>query len=451
MPPRKIDGFAIVRFEAVNANGLEAILLEVKGDRLIQLTGPCGAGKSNVIETIEECFTGGVKLKIGQDEGFAEVEISNGSEQFRIRRILKKGATPTLEMKTGEEFDFKVNRPSDYIKKLLGPDRVANPTDLINITGGGIGRKAVFLNALNIDVTDQEKRINEKKASRKALHITIGDKKKAISLLPEFDETVPEKVVPLKDVLKEIKDANTHNEGLEKIEREILDSNDKIEILEKEEKTIDDNIAQARQNILDIENTIKRLEQGIKNINSSVLKEKKQIEEKEASLAKLKFIKMDELNEKYDNLDKINDTIRENINLTEQQAELASDQTDYTKMGNDIKEIEAEKSGLIGNKITVKGLTIGDDDVYFNGVPYSILSSGEKLYIGCAISSSQLDKTKVKVVFVDNVSLLDIPLLNKLRKLLGKFQVWEVHNAFVGEKLNVITIKSGKVAKTKSA
>jgi len=98
----------------------------------------------------------------------------------------------------------------------------------------------------------------------------------------------------------------------------------------------------------------------------------------------------------------------------------------------------------------IPGLSIGEDDVYYakNGstpVPGSMWSTGESIYLGCVIRVAQGGNSKLKTVFVDDVSLLDVETLDRLREILGDYQVFEVHNNIVGEPLNVVTISEGEI------
>lgn len=405
----KENKFKIIRFVAKNANGLKAVEITPDGD-IVQLTGKNGAGKTSVIDTALQVLHGGLELLEGSESGKGELDISNGSQQYRISREAKNGKPPVLSIHQGEGFDLSVKRPSEFLRGLVGENIIDYPLMFVNKSGKE--RKAIVFGALGIDTSIFDTQIEELEGERQVVNKRIMANRSQLNL-QKPDDSLP------KDEL---------------LISELVVERDQAEALNRDISTVKIAIAEETRKITMVENQLSSLKEGLKTLNANL-----------AEYDGVNIPDLTVLTEKIANAEETNQNIRMNNVLIGKAKELDADKTYYTELGDERKTLESQKQGAISDLLPIPGITIEEDDVYWNGVPGSKWSTGESMYIGCAMRVAQVDKSQTNVVFVDDVSLLDEEILLKMRELLGDFQIWEIFNQIIGDPINVITIEDGMV------
>jgi len=405
----KENKFKIIRFVAKNANGLKAVEITPDGD-IVQLTGKNGAGKTSVIDTALQVLHGGLELLEGSESGKGELDISNGSQQYRISREAKNGKPPVLSIHQGEGFDLSVKRPSEFLRGLVGENIIDYPLMFVNKSGKE--RKAIVFEALGIDTSIFDTQIEELEGERQVVNKRIMANRSQLNL-QKPDDSLP------KDEL---------------LISELVVERDQAEALNRDISTVKIAIAEETRKITMVENQLSSLKEGLKTLNANL-----------AEYDGVNIPDLTVLTEKIANAEETNQNIRMNNILIGKAKELDADKTYYIELGDERKTLESQKQGAISDLLPIPGITIEEDDVYWNGVPGSKWSTGESMYIGCAMRVAQVDKSQTNVVFVDDVSLLDEEILLKMRELLGDFQIWEIFNQIIGDPINVITIEDGMV------
>jgi len=440
-------GFRIFRFIAEKVNGLKVVEINPKGES-IQISGKVGAGKTSVIDTLLQTFTGGLVLKEGEKEGLSAVEISDGEKQFKIVRKVKDNGSPTLNVLTGPEYDMKLTRPADFLRTLVGKDAVISPTMFTHVKGGGNTRKQILFEALGIDTSTEDNKIAILKQKRTILNHEINTLRVNLKNNP-INYKLSKEVLSATELIEELNKANKQNQelqnGLDVLARDVKSHKKDIADM----KMVEEDIKAMEQKLIDMKNQYqKRIEQ--------IAKVGAKLTEQEKMLHKTQSINTIYLEEQIAQIDEQNDVIRQNNEQRKKEIELAEKQDGYSDLGLEIKQIESHKQAAIDNIMPIEGLSIGEDDVFYSvtpsdtPVPSSKWSTGESIFLGCAIRIAQGDNSKLKTVFVDDVSLLDVETLERLRELLGDYQVFEIHNNIVGKPFNVITIAEGEVVNEKN-
>ena len=405
----KENKFKIIRFVAKNANGLKAVEITPDGD-IVQLTGKNGAGKTSVIDTALQVLHGGLELLEGSESGKGELDISNGSQQYRISREVKNGKPPVLSIHQGEGFDLSVKRPSEFLRALVGENIIDYPLMFVNKSGKE--RKAIVFEALGIDTSIFDSQIEEFEGERQVVNKRIIANRSQLNL-QKPDDSLP------KDEL---------------LISELVVERDQAEALNREKNRLNTSLSNAIARSADLSEKLFASEKIAEAL-------RKEISESDFD----NIHDLTELTEKIANAEETNQNIRMNNILIGKAKELDADKAYYTELGDERKTLEIQKQGAISDLLPIPGITIEEDDVYWNGVHGSKWSTGESMYIGCAMRVAQVDKSQTNVVFVDDVSLLDEEILLKMRELLGDFQIWEIFNQIIGDPINVITIEDGMV------
>jgi hypothetical protein len=137
-----------------------------------------------------------------------------------------------------------------------------------------------------------------------------------------------------------------------------------------------------------------------------------------------------------------NKKVRENLAREVKEKAKAALGEQFSAKGKEMDSLEFDKAKLLHDaKVPVEGLSVAGDEVVFNGIPVSNLSTAEKIRVGSAIAVAQ--NPKAKIILCDDVSLLDSTSLKVLHETCKDFQVWQVFN---DESKNVgIYIESGEI------
>ena len=431
-----MSGYKILRFVAENVNGLKAVEITPTGD-IVQLQGKNGAGKSSVIDSIMQTLRGGLELREGTENGESILELGSDADNYRIRRIVSEKGT-RIEITTGKDWNLSVNRPSDFLRGLVGPEICIDPTMFVNQKSGKI-RKQLLLDALDIDTTEIDEKIADVMYRRKGYNLNIESARVKLRETP-IDTELPAdlaNIQPLIDNLTGLKDQQREiHQGVEQISRTLAEINDdqaELADLETEIKAEEERIANMKKQFV---LRARQIAESLKKVNVESAEWDKKVEEFDEG-------RIDKAQESIDTFQQTNLNITANNTLKLVKVEMENDQVIYRDLGREMKSLEKERQAQID--MPIDGIEIGEDDVVWNGVSAEHWSTGEAMLVGCAVRIAQ--GGDLKVVFVDNVSLLDVEMLEKMRSLFaGDFQIWEVHNQVVGKPINLIKIVDGTIA-----
>ena len=108
-----------------------------------------------------------------------------------------------------------------------------------------------------------------------------------------------------------------------------------------------------------------------------------------------------------------------------------------------LEAIDAEKlAGLQAAPMPIPGLSISDESVLFNGVPFSQASGAERLRVSLAIVMAA--NPELRVCYIKDGSLLDDDSLQLVREMAAEhdYQVWL---EMVGDHHDGIVIEDGAI------
>lgn len=373
----------MIALTSSNFKNLKAIEMRFDGN-VARLTGKNGAGKSAVLDAIFCCLTGkrfDDAIRHGQDK--AEVVVDMGS--FKVRkRLTAKGEYVEVIMANGD----KKQSPQTFLDNIIGKlsfDPLAftnlKPTEQRNLLKQLVGLDFTDIEVKQKDVYDRRTVVNSSiKGSVATLgeleaphpstgndEIKFGDELEKINVLREKRTAFMNVLQQKTDLESEIGEVNR---GINEHEEEILRLTKNVEQLKIQKKNFQDQHDAIVIPPEVSENAITAAESKLKDIENENVKIRSAARYRQA--------------------------IKEGEKLRQ----------DADKLTQEHSRLEQDKATRIANaKFPIKGLSMSDDAVIFDGIPFSRLSTGQQIRVSTAIAM-KLNPT-VKVIFIREGSLLD--------------------------------------------
>lgn len=359
----------IINLQCENYKKIKAVDI-TPNDNTIIISGANGQGKSSILDSIFTALCGKDKettkpIRDGQDQATIQVDLGD----FIVIKTFKKDKQYlTVESKDGSVWKKPQSMLNDIIGKLsFDPLEFANKTEkeqrqiLLELTG------------LNFDTLN---------SNREALYnerYEIGLKGK---MLPQYTDE-------------------------QKKEAKEYENEPKLDVIK---------LTDQYQN---------ELNKTIKYENAQL-----RIRELESELEELKKVEksledLEALKNRLDNANVINDNIRQSRTVLDNLQELEDMRINYDSYTDEIKKIDSSKKELLEQaKMPIEGLTITDDGVLYNEIPFNQISTSEKLKVSTAIVMTM--NPKLKVIRIMDGSLLDNEGLKTIQSMVKEqdYQLW---------------------------
>lgn len=373
----------IVKLRAQNIKNLKAVEITPDGN-IVRLLGKNGAGKSAVLDTIFTALTGKkIDDAIRHGEERAEVNVDMG--EFKVRKIwTAKGER--LEV-TNAQGDQKKS-PQTFLDELMGKLSF-DPLQFLKMKQ--TEQLQVLKELCQLDFADMKDQQDKVYAERTELNVKIRDAVAQLKNIEAPDPKTPDQEISFKEQLEAL--------------NQLREKRDRYLAMKEEREEIVDRIINIDQTIVEKAREAKRLMDEIEQLKASRIDHDKdlaafllppevtagQIQEVEANLEKIES----------DNA-KIKAAVRYRT-LTKNSEKL---RVESDKLTERLGRIEQDKATRIANaKFPISGLSLSDDSVIFEGIPFNRLSTGQQIRVSTAIAM-QLNPT-VKVILIREGSLLD--------------------------------------------
>lgn len=377
-------------FTVTDYKGVREITLSPTG-KLVVIAGGNGAGKSSFIDAITELFDPkGSKLtpkpiREGADE--ARAEYIDEDLGLRISRVWKKNGTAgtlTVEATDGAKY----SRPSDVVAELLG-GAIFDPVTWLNMSERA--QRDALLSKVDLPF-DLDELAREKKGAEDR-RLEAGREVKrlqgALDSLPKPAEDALAEEVSSAEILAEIEDA-------QRIDRTW------------HEASADYDLAAARYD--EIGAQVEELQRQ----QAEVQERQQAAAERLNSLPEQ--VDIAPLQQRLQGLDEVNRGVRVRKAYEATAADLASVVDLHEGTQEALDEIEATKrAGLAKAKFPVDGLSVDEEGVTFDGVPFSQVNSAMRRRVAFAIATS--GDPKLKLVIVKDGDLLDADSLAAIREV----------------------------------
>lgn len=406
----KIEGIRKIKFAE----------LDFDGQHLVELRGKNGAGKSTVIDSILWMFEGSSGIPTNAiTHGFDKGRIIGTVGDFTIQRDVKADGTSTVTVKGPEG---KVAKAQEFLDTLAG--QFLDPEWFARLPSAE--KRKTVMKYLGIDFTNIDARIKAAEENR----TIIGREHRALGTIPPEPEKVDE--VSVSELLEELRKTNEYNKTQDELQEKIEDAIDSLKNAARnaiEGKTLEE----VRHVIFDF-------------LPSFYESRKAEIE----SLGTPDFKPTDEITAKITNAEEINRKARAYAEYLEKKRKIEEKKDEYDRATETVESLRKEKEDMVKNaKIPVKGLSLSDTGLVFNGASDENWSDSESLKIAILLAVAW--SGKVKAVYVRRGEAFDNESLNKIRDYAEKmdFQVIVeiVDDSYSKEGDGVIQICEGEILK----
>jgi len=384
----------IVELTAQNIKNLKAISIKRK-DNSFLLIGENEAGKSATLDCIFSALTGinlDDPIRKGEERAEITVKLAEGEEVvLEVKKIYTIKGKPRLEVRplyAGETSQAKLD--SLFSKISFDPSKFAlmRPRD----------QRDLLAKLVGLDFSDLEADEQDVYSKRKTLNTDIKDVIAQNKNVEAPDPQTPDEEISYKEEIEKLNQLREKREAFEKAERlkfafshGINNNNDSIKI--------------GRDRITELEESIARLE----GKNAELVKERDEVViPPEITLKQIK-----EAEDSLEGIERQNVKIRaaaryrKNIKAGEKLKKEADALTQR------LDRLEQDKSTRTANaQFPIPGLSLSDDSVVYNDIPFSQISTGAQLRVSTAIAFALNPKAKFVLLregsFLDDAGLIEV-------------------------------------------
>lgn len=396
----------ILSLKAENVQKIKVVEIRPDGN-LVVIGGKNAQGKTSVLDAIEQAFAGKRALKdkpVREGADYSETEIELDGDFIVRRKTHKDGRS---ELAVHDKHGGKYSSP----QKLLDSFSAKFTFDPLRFKSLDSKAQADLLKellGLNFDALD---------AKRKAAYDERTEVNREIKNLEghlsqlQTDPSVGLELVSAAELVKEFEQLNQHfadKQGIEnRIEYHVQQGKEKAATIERLKQEIEQHVSE------------------IKNLQTEL--NGYQADDQRA-----------ELQQRITDIDVVNDKVRANLQAKKLTESLSAENQRAHALSQTIDKIDAEKVRLLAEaNMPVEGLSVDENSVSYNGVPFSQCSAAEQLRVSVAMGIAL--NPKLKVLLVRDASLLDEDNLALVANMAAQHdcQVW-LERVGEGEEVSVV-------------
>lgn len=408
----------ILRLEAENIKKLKVVSITPEG-HIVEVTGPNGSGKSSVLDSIFYALAGAKDIpsqpiRRGQLKAHVKLELG---EITVVRKFSKDtGTSLVVEAKNGARFPTPQRLLDEMLGKLtfdpLEFSRMDPKKQLDQIRG--MVKFDIDIDKLDADnVSDFDKRTDLNREIKSLDAQGFGF---------TFPDDTPDEEIDVSKLAQELEEAGKKNAALtaeigtrERIVQQISDRTRDAERIRIEKQ---------------------RLEREIASLQAAVLareKEAKEIDDA-TELIRAKLNGLQPIPDPIDTgevRDLINSAREINTAVVRKKQQLAifADARKKREAADALTEamagrLTAKRTAIAAAKMPIEGLSFGEGEVVYNGLPFAQASSAEQLRISVAVAMAA--NPKLKVLRIQDGSLLDKTNMKVLAEMAeaSDYQIW---------------------------
>ena len=427
----------ILRLEAENIKKLKVVAINPNGN-VVQITGPNGSGKSSVLDSIYYALAGAKDIpsqpiRRGQLKAHVTLELG----EITVTRKFSKdtGTSLVMEAKNGARFPTPQRLLDDMLGKLtfdpLEFSRMDPKKQLEQI------RSMVKLD-LDIDKLDADNRNDFEKRTDLNREIKSLD---AQGFGFTFPEDTPDEEIDISKLAGELEAAGLQNSNIERLERQ----------REKIAEKIQDRVERAencKREADELRHKATELDEMVGILHADNATEKKILD----AIIVPDPIDTAEVRELIGSARQINASVAKK----KQQAAIFAQAKKKRDAAEALTEamaarLNAKNMAIAAAKMPIEGLSFGEGEVIYNGLPFNQASSAEQLRVSVAVAMAA--NPKLKVLRIQDGSLLDDKSMELLSAMAdaADYQIW-IERVDVSGKVGVVMEDgSVKAAEAKSA
>ena len=399
-----------------NYKAIKRVEITPKGNITI-ISGNNSQGKSSAIEALVTTIAGkekGHDTPIRKGEEGAIVEIDLGDRI--IKRSIKDGKDELVVLtKEGHV----VKRPRSILDELIDK-RKFNVMKFI--TGTPKEQRALLMElaGLSFDEIDQTK--NAVYNERTMIGRERDSLKGQLDGLRHYDDA-PKELISTSEILQKIKQANEHNSAIKTSILNINSQKDKKNNLALEIRQVEERLISLKKQLSDTDDIIAKMESDMTSV-----------QEIDTSVYENQLNSAEELNDKF----------RQNLKRQEVFNKYNDKENEYSQKTEELKSLEEKKiEDLKSAQFPIKGLSLTDDGVIYNGLPLEDESRSNKLKVALAIAMSI--PTELRTIILDDAEVLDDDNMKIVDEMMTKNDYQAIIARRQDPDENTYTIKEGSI------
>jgi len=396
-----------------NFKKIKELVIEPK-DNVIVIAGENASGKTSALDAIEWCLGGeGLgKKKITEPvrKGQGKAEVFMEIDNFVVKKYCKDNKISHLTV-TNEDETIQYKSPQTMLNSFVGKLSF-DPREFMMF--GSKEQRDLLLKAFGL-----KEKLDEINRKREQIYDERTDVNKDIKTYEgqlkglKIEKDLPEKVISIAELSKKLEEASDFNSKL-KVDQYYLE-----ETLEK--------LKVYKNAIKGFENTVKNLREDIKGKSP-----------KDLNTIRDKIEKAEGINEKIREAEKYNEI-----------SYLADVKKSKSKrLTNEIAEFDKNKLKLLKEKkIPFKNLTIEEEGIKLQDIPFNQLADSERLKI--SIKMAMILNPKLTVIRITDANLFDDKNMRIIEEMAKKFdyQIWLERVAI--DKFADIVLVDGEIERNK--
>lgn len=371
-------------------------------ENFIVVAGNNAQGKTSLLDSIMMALGGGNKLgprPIHDGEGSASIELDFG--KFKVKRSITQGGTRlVIEGANGERFD----KPQGLLDEMIGKVSF-DPLEFANMQPKEQVATLKQLAGLDFDALDDER--EAKYAARTAVN---ADLRRESTLAQQMRRHPEAKPVDIDAIFAEQREAQEHNQAVEKRAENVRDLERAVESLKAKANSLNDEIERIKAGLAKKEEDLKAAEAEHK------------VKVDEAAEAKAKIAKdskkdIDVFAERVRAAQIENEKVSENKRWEEQARKVNDIKKNAKELSDRIEAIDAQKASMVANaKFPIPEISFDDArGVMYEGREFANASDAQRLKASVSIGVAL--HPQMPIILVRHGSDLDTNNLRLLHQL----------------------------------
>lgn len=400
--------YKIQRLTIENFMRIKAVSIKPDGNAIV-ISGKNGAGKSSVLDSILAAICG-KKLcpKMSVRKGAEDASVTVDLGEFTVtRKWIGEKDTLTVKLKSNGKI---ATSPQTLLNSIVG-EFADDPMRLITDCDAKKQRSILMeLAGLNFDEIDAQ--IEAVKAERSAVLSKQKDAQHESERIT-FTDDLPQTEIAMADLVSKLNEANAANEVSRKATADILRLNQQMALGELSVKRLTDAVKEAERRLAECLAAEKK---GMEELTAIT----KQVND----IAVPELVDTDFIQADMAGIEAKNKQIRANAEKRKHQFAADGYTAKYSDLLTKMKALEKSKDDLLAKaEFPVKGLSVSDVGVTFDGIPLEQVNTAKQLEVCIAISIKQNPKLRILRM---NGNDLDADSLKVVEKIAEEndFQVW---------------------------
>lgn len=355
----------IIGVEMKDAMGVRFFQLDSSAMSVVEVTGKHGAGKSSVLRMLAAALnpkkhTPKEPVREGAEKGIVKLDIGDFEKDWTVRMVWDgEGRPPRLDVKSKDGGRYQRATVDDWIKDIM-----LDPLSLLSKSAQE--RRAIFLEAFGINVDALNVRRGQLYQERTLVGRERDNAVERLKAAPVIEnaESLPAREVSAHELGAELKAAVS--------QKSINDG------YRAEEKNARDSVASLRKQLAAAEKRLKAAEE---------------------KCAGLEDPDIDGIQLRINEADQLNRRIRQAADRRMLEAAASQRIEAYNDLTRSIQNLDDEKQRLLESaNIPIPGLTVGDEDLLLNGVPFSQVNTAAQIPLCVAICAALRPKLNIAIV-----------------------------------------------------